>query len=302
MSLFVSSFLTAPPGYRAALRTTGPGIRNINQYRHRAPTLPARASEATHYLDYYLPHRQPPSPPTVAFCTDGYLPHRLLLSVSAQTNQRKLQSKWTTSYSDVTLIDAEQRLGFRFQTMKVASVKNMLTEANYALEGDDLVLKTKEKVYDEIVQYLTIEGYPVEADSYFTQFNISDLIYAIISPILCHFIRKTGRKSLQLLREKEIVSTDFETDGMEEFVVMDLITVRKRNYVLVILGAKGVFLGDATKHFLLTMKDMRDNNSGGEVYTFITIGEYWRMIRYNGTSFVSTEKFTVLFDTMETEK
>ena len=43
------------------------------------------------------------------------------------------------------------------------------------------------------------------------------LVYAIIGPALgSSFIHMTGRKSIQLRRENEIVSTDGETRGKEE--------------------------------------------------------------------------------------
>ncbi|KAL0638819.1 hypothetical protein Q9L58_002048 [Maublancomyces gigas] len=66
-----------------------------------------------------------------------------------------------------------------------------------------------------------------------------------------------GRNIIQLLREKKIVSTDSTTGGMEEFVMMDLISVKERNYVLII-EAKKASLGDAMKQCLFVMKDMRE--------------------------------------------
>src|SRR5258706_9700989 len=80
--------------------------------------------------------------------------------------------------------------------------------------------------------------------------------------------RSTGRNML-LRREKEGVSTDFETGGKEEFIVMDLISVMERNFVLII-EAKRSSLADAMKQCLLSMKDMGDGNG---VYGFTTIGE-----------------------------
>ena len=90
----------------------------------------------------------------------------------------------------------------------MTSAKDMLIKANHILEGEDSILRTKEKVYDHKVQYLAIEGYPMEAIPYFKQSNISDLVYRIIGPIIFDFILKTGRGSIQLLREKEIVSIE----------------------------------------------------------------------------------------------
>ncbi|RPB13386.1 hypothetical protein P167DRAFT_112262 [Morchella conica CCBAS932] len=88
---------------------------------------------------------------------------------------------------------------------------------------------------------------------------------------------------------------------MEEFVMMDMISVMEQYSVLVI-EAKRSSLGEAMKQCLLAMKDMRDNNSGGEVYGFVTTGETWRMLRYDGISFKMTRKIEVLFEGMGQEK
>ena len=37
-----------------------------------------------------------------------------------------------------------------------------------------------------------------------------------------------------------------------------------------------------------------DSNGGGKVYGFITTGESWRIVRYDGTSFALTEKIEVI--------
>lgn len=175
-------------------------------------------------------------------------------------------------------------------------------------------MKTKEKVYAGIVGHLDIEGYPTEVNPDFKEANINDLVYIMLHPILLDFRRKTGR-CIRLQREKEIVSVDSETGGTEEFVVMDLISVTKDRFVLVI-EAKKASLGKAIKQCLLAMKDMKDNNSygsgngdgggggdgGGEVYGFVTTGERWRMVRYDGRSFELTENMDVLFDTMGEDK
>lgn len=95
-----------------------------------------------------------------------------------------------------------------------------------------------------------MEGYPTESNQYFKKANVNDLVLYTIGPILTDFILKTGRNSIQLLREKE------------EFVIMDLISVKESNYVLII-EAKKASLGDAMKQCLLSMKDARDNNGGG---------------------------------------
>ncbi|KAH8148459.1 uncharacterized protein LAJ45_07562 [Morchella importuna] len=143
----------------------------------------------------------------------------------------------------------------------------MLANAKYSLGGGclDAILKTKEKVYDGIVEHLEIEGYPTEANPDFKEANISDLVYITLHPILFDFKRKTGR-TVRLLREKEIVSTDGETGGTEEFVMVDLVSVTEEKFIFIV-EAKRSSLGQAMKQCLLAMKDMRDNNGGvGEVY------------------------------------
>lgn len=88
---------------------------------------------------------------------------------------------------------------------KAISVERMLAEAKYSLDGEgpDAILKTKKDVYNQIVRYLDIEGYPTEADAELKEANISDLVYAIINPILFDFRRPrdaiysySGRKRL----------------------------------------------------------------------------------------------------------
>lgn len=104
----------------------------------------------------------------------------------------------------------------------------------------------------------------------------------------------TGRK-LRLARETEIVSTD-----SKEFVVIDRIAVTEKRYILVIEGKRSSF-GEAIKQCLLVIKDMRGNNGGGGVYGFVTTGESWRMISYDGT-FQMTNKMGAIFDTMDEGK
>ncbi|KAF8434035.1 hypothetical protein BGX38DRAFT_179554 [Terfezia claveryi] len=218
-------------------------------------------------------------------------------------NQKKRKLKWFTSYSNMSLLDTEKRLGFIVETFvsSAVPVNNMLATAQQECvrPGADAILNIKEKVYDAIVQYLDIEGYP-ELNPDFNEANISDLVLYTIGPIISSVKRFTGRNIL-LRREKEIVSTDSETGGKEEFVVIDLISIMERNFVLII-EAKRSSLAEAIKQCLLSLKDMRDNNGAGKVYGFITIGESWRMLSYDGTSFETTQKIHLLFEGMEQEK
>ena len=128
------------------------------------------------------------------------------------SNQKKQKTKWNTSYSNMAITQAEERLGFRIATVDKIPVEEMLEfiDQGEAPEGGE-VMETKRKVYEQIVRYLRIEGEPTEADPDFKAGNINHLVFAIISPILEKFALTTGRNVV--LGEKEIVSTDGETGG-----------------------------------------------------------------------------------------
>ena len=180
---------------------------------------------------------------------------------------------WTLhTYSKISLADAENRLGFRIGDVKAVSVERMLAGFKPEGLGGD---KTKEEVYKGIIQYIKIEGYPTEAVPEFNESNVSDLVFVIISPILFDLICNTER-NLRLQREKDIISVDGETGGKEEFVVIDRVSVSEGRFVMVV-GGKRSSIGQAMKQCLLSLKDMGDNNGGGEVYGFVTTGESWRM-------------------------
>ena len=75
---------------------------------------------------------------------------------------------------------------------------------------------------------------------------------------------------------------DGETGGSGEFSVMDLVSVTDEKFVIII-EAKRASLGQGMKQCLLATKDGWDNNGGGVIYGFVTTGDHWRMIRYDGT-------------------
>jgi len=52
------------------------------------------------------------------------------------------------------------------------------------------------------------------------------------------------------------------------------------------------------KQCLLAMRDVWDNNGGGVMYGFVTIGESWRILRYDRKPFKRTERMDVLFELM----
>ncbi|RPA91459.1 PLP-dependent transferase [Choiromyces venosus 120613-1] len=210
-----------------------------------------------------------------------------------KTDKKRRNLGWTTSYSKITIREAENLLGIRL-ALRGIPVKQML-EGKHGLLGPDAILEAKREVYKGLVRYLDAEGYPTESDPDFKEANINDIVAFTIYPILALFKHETTRK-LHLSREKEIISKDSSTSGMQEFVVMDYISHNEMKYILIV-EAKKVSLGDARKQCFLSLKDMRDCNGGGTVYGFITIGDSWRMISFDG-EFKLSNKIELLFDSM----
>lgn len=83
-------------------------------------------------------------------------------------------------------------------------------------------------------------------------------------------------------------------------MVQDIISIGQKKYVTIIEGKK-VSLDEARKQCFLAMRDMRDSYGGGTVYGFITMGDSWRMISFNG-EFKIAEKIELLFDSMAKDK
>ncbi|PUU76419.1 hypothetical protein B9Z19DRAFT_1088385 [Tuber borchii] len=171
----------------------------------------------------------------------------------------------------------------------------MLQEAKPQTAGlrEEQLSETKEKVYRQIVQYVECEGYPTESDEDFREANINDLVYSILAPIVADFRKSTGR-NIYLRREKQITALDCRAYGYQEFVLVDLIGLENEKYVFVV-EAKKSSLGEAKRQCLLAMKDMGDRNGRGVIYGFVTTGEQWQMLQYDGTVFSQTDHLLVLF-------
>ena len=86
----------------------------------------------------------------------------------------------------MTTTQAKERLGFRIRSFKVVSVDSMLANNKHSFGEEclDIILKTKERVYDNMVDYLVVEGYPTDGDPDFKEGNVNDLVYAFIGPVL----------------------------------------------------------------------------------------------------------------------
>ena len=211
---------------------------------------------------------------------------------------KKRKSKIKTSYLQMSLGAAQERLGIRLEDIKAVAPSKMLVASTHNVKKLD---KLKGKVYKRIVEFLSVEGYPEEATLYFKEANVNDLVYSIISPVIHFMQQETGHK-LRLTREKEIASIDDLTGGQEEFVLLDYITVTEERYLLII-EAKKSSIGVGMKQILLALKDAWDNNRKcGYVHGFVTTGVDWRWIRYDGESFVKSDDMRVLFNRMKEDK
>ena len=106
-------------------------------------------------------------------------------------NTKKRKSKWRTSYSNMTTAEAEKRLGFRMEHLylKAVPVQHMLDKSGFEGLEADVISKTKEMVYDNLVRHVLVEGYPAEGNVDFSEANINDLVLFIINPIIYDFKR-----------------------------------------------------------------------------------------------------------------
>ena len=59
----------------------------------------------------------------------------------------------------------------------------------------------------------------------------------------------------------------------------------EEKFVLIFEGKRSS-VGEAMKQCLLALQDARDNNGEGKVYGFITVGDHWRMLCYDGSKFL----------------
>ena len=214
---------------------------------------------------------------------------------SLGSKQRRV--KLVTPYSRINIPDAEIRLGTSLSLVGIP-ISEMIKDKDVLL-GKELILKVKHKVYVRLVDFLKVSGYPSEANPDFREAHINDLVAFTLYPILACIKDKTTR-SLYLTREKEITSMDSQVSGKEEFVVMDWVSVGERKYVAIV-EAKKSSLGEARKQCFLAMRDSWDYNGGGTIYGFITMGDSWRMVSYDG-KFTISEKIELIFDSMAIDK
>ncbi|KAG0643101.1 hypothetical protein HOY80DRAFT_1098039 [Tuber brumale] len=244
-----------------------------------------------------------------------YPPHVHYACRASSTQTQKKQTtnpKHHTAYSKVSMLETEKRLGFKLANFEKLAipVSQMLEEAKPVIKDlrNERVQQTKEMVFENIVRCIEGEGYPTklhedyptESHPDFTGANLNDLVLLIILPILAEFRLETGR-NLVLRREKEIVAADSKTRGSLKFVGMHTLGPTDKKFVFVVKATKSS-VAQAKRQCLLALKDMWDNNGGGIVYGFVTSGEHWQMIRYDGMAFTQTDRFQVMFSSMPHEK
>lgn len=216
-----------------------------------------------------------------------------LVNVGDDTSQQK--PKRVAPYSELSIRETGKGAGIRLDELRTVPIDQMLADAKLNLKWADAI----KKVYGRLVEYLAFEGFPTEASAGFGA-KVGDLVLCVIGLMLSYFSRKTGRKIL-LEREKEVISIGNETGRIVDFVVVDRVSMTKEESVLV-MEAKGSCLGEGINQCLLSLKDARDNDCGGEVYGFTTTGKSWRMIKYDGKDFLQTHEIHLFFEGMDQER
>ncbi|PUU82247.1 hypothetical protein B9Z19DRAFT_1159244 [Tuber borchii] len=225
--------------------------------------------------------------------------------VDIHLKKPKTKVRWTQkmSYSKVSIKDAEERLSLRLDIFENYGIpiSEMLGQADPGIKGlaGHELHQVKDKVFNNILSFLLAVGYPAQ-DAEPQKANIIDLAFLIILPILTA-VQRTNERRLSLRRGKTIMSNDSKTWGYQELVVIDIVGIGNRKFVFVV-EPKKVDLALAKKRCYLALKDMRDNNARGVVYGFITTGEQWQMVSYNGQDFTQTKSFLVLSHDMENKK
>ncbi|KAF8420105.1 hypothetical protein EV426DRAFT_719599 [Tirmania nivea] len=177
--------------------------------------------------------------------------------------------------------DTENRLGFKFQRFEINKAVDLdfirsVAESESEGVGQKVFKEIKEMVYNRILEFLDTEA------------------------LLCIFLSERGYAGRDIIieREREISSEHAEVSGNLDFVLIDLITPAGSkddyvsNYVLVVECERSSYAA-AKRRRMLSMKDMRESNGGGD-YDFVTTGEDWQLIHYNGV-FTQSEKFMAVF-------
>lgn len=152
--------------------------------------------------------------------------------------------------------------------------------------------KIKETVYQRLVEYISVEDFPVGC---------------ILIPIIAEF-----KSMIKLRREREVAGPD--TYGYEDFVIMDVIENKQEIYIIIIEASVSHFSEasteakrtDVDQRFIQCALALHDayisNNDNKHVYVFMTTGLIWKLIKYDGTSYRMSEEFAAAFRLMKEDK
>jgi len=165
--------------------------------------------------------------------------------------------------------------------------------------GEEEIQQIKEKIYGRIVEYGDGEDFPAEANPDFGIANVEDLVYTIVNPIITAFKRTTRQKSFST--KKAITALGSNASSYLHPVKTNIIGLESQEFI-VLVETMSESLGEAMLLCMLTMKDLAEDNSIFVVCGFVTTGEFWEMVRFDGRVFTPTETLQVLFSTMAQDK
>ena len=137
--------------------------------------------------------------------------------------------------------------------------------------GNNTTNELKYRIYDHLLEYLCLEGYPTQAVGDFEESNVTDFILYTLGPVLSEFKFKMGRAAP--FREGTKILSSGLSDGWVRRVCDDGRNCGETKEVCHCGGVKASCVGLALKQCLLALKDMQGNNGGGVVYGSITSGE-----------------------------
>lgn len=105
-----------------------------------------------------------------------------------EQTHKKRKFPWNKSYSTMTLIEVEKRIGITMRDLHstAVSVEEMLALAEYNPDNDviEAIKTTKEELYKGLARCLRIEGHETLMEA-----NVNDLVVFIIHPIIDEFMQ-----------------------------------------------------------------------------------------------------------------
>ncbi|KXN73270.1 hypothetical protein CONCODRAFT_3951 [Conidiobolus coronatus NRRL 28638] len=150
--------------------------------------------------------------------------------------------------------------------------------------------KLKDAIFQEIVEFVTIEGYPDASIPPTNEVVIQDFTSRILTKVIWYIIQENKKLKLRLEREREIISKDEARHGFMEFVLMQRIQHNSED-LLLIIEAKRDAIGKGLKQCMLAIKDAFEINSKKRpMYGFVTTGIDWQLICYDGEKYSAYDK------------